>query len=624
MSLLKNVFVPILLFLSIHISLQWKYFTDFPNHIHAWTQSDRYALALGFVDNNLDLFHPQTYYLNPTKAQPDLNRDSGITAVDFPLPDYLAAIAMKVTGSKAPIHFRIVVFLFFIIGMYFLFLLIKTITSSYNKGLIYSLLFSLSPVLVYYSNGFIPSVPAFCLSIIAFYYAYLHQLSNNKKHLILGLIFFTIAAMIRTTFVLPLGAYLTWLLVSNKPIEIIKKNFAILLIPALFLIYRLYNSYLTSKYGSIFLGSLMPPSNYQDFKDIIQLTLHNWIYHYFSIPQYIFLLIGLSYIFITPGKSKLFLFASINTLFAIIFSFLLFKQFPAHDYYFIDLWMFPALTWLIVSIKTIQQLKIEKNIIALLSIFLIVLAYQSVKDKQTQRRDTGSWDQQGIQTHQFETSKPFFEELNLNKKDKVLILGATTTNIPLIKMHQKGYTIIHTSQENIQQALSWDWDYVVIPNINLFSDVLKNDTTILSLVEKVKSNAFLTVFKKSLVQEKSIEELLKMKKIATLQNSSYSGNDEFIQTLSLSPEKLDSDLLIARIDPITLERNVELVISSDGDSKFNRFSSVIEKNYQNSFYQLIPLTDLKKNAHELKVYIYNPNKTFVEVDRFVIESIILK
>lgn len=626
MKLLKNVFVPILLILSIHLLLQWKYFNDFPNHIHAWTQSDRYALALGFVDNNLDLFHPQTYYLNPTKDHPDLDRRTGITAVDFPLPDYLAAIAMKITGSRSPIHFRIVVFLFFLSGVYFLFLLIKSITNSYSKGLTYSLLISLSPVLVYYSNGFIPSVPAFSLSIIAFYFAYQFYSSNSKKHLALALIFFTIAAMVRATFVLPLCSYILWLLITNKPFNFIKKNFFILFIPALFIIYRIYNSYLTSIYGSIFLGSFMPPSSFQDFKDIMKLTLHNWTFHYFSIPQYLFILISFSYIIIDKPKNKLFIFVITNTLLSLTFSLLLFKQFPAHDYYFIDLWMFTILSWIILAILLLSKKPIEFNFISLIGFILLFFAFSSTKKTQNTRRISGSWDQQEIQTHQFEMSKQFIKELNLKKKDKILVLGSTTTNIPLIKINHKGYTIIHTSKENIQKALNWNWKYVIIPNINLFSDILKNDTSILSIVHKVKSNEYLTVFEKPSTtnKENSITNFLNIEKSSYFQNNHYAGNDEYIQTLSLSPEKLETEALIISIDPLSIGNNLELVIASDGDSEFNRFSTTIENNYKNSFYQIVPLTDIKKNANEVKVYIYNPNKTFVEFDRFTIESIALK
>jgi len=630
MKLVKNVFIPLLFIVSIHLSFQLKYFFDFPNHIHAWTQSDRYALALGFVENDLDLFHPQTYYLNPTKAQPNLKRDSGITAVDFPLPDYFSAVIMKISGSNSPFIFRSIVFAFFILGIYFLFLLIKAITSSYWKGIVYSSLFSLSPVLVYYSNGFIPSIPALSLSIVALYFAYKHFILPKKSFIALALVFFTLAAMMRATFILPLGSYLIWLFITNKPIELIKRYFVVFLIPTLFLLYRFYNSYLITKYGSIFLGSFLPPLTYQDFKDILKLALHNWAFDYFSIPQYLFLIAALTFLVLSKNKSKLVIFAIINTFFAILFSLLLFKQFPAHDYYFIDLWMIPILTWLITALIAMEKLMIEKEIIFALSFPLAILSMNSIQQNQLKRRDTGSWDQNAIQTHQFEKSKAFFNALKMKNDDKVLVLGATTTNIPLIKINQKGYTVIHTSKENIEQALDWNWDFVIIPNVMLFSDILKNDPSITAQLEWYKSNEYFSVFIRKTESSRMFlpyEEITSYEynpsplKLGDSCQIKFIETSEFIGTVELPKEQLKSNLLLIEIRLIDEIDNIELVFSSDGNSLYNRAAFPVKNNFNDSFFQLVPLNDLLENATTIKAYIYNPTKTFVEFDRFTIKEI---
>ena len=48
----------------------------YPAYVHAWTQSDRIAIAQNFQQNGFDFFHPATYNL--------LTKD-GITQVDFPI-----------------------------------------------------------------------------------------------------------------------------------------------------------------------------------------------------------------------------------------------------------------------------------------------------------------------------------------------------------------------------------------------------------------------------------------------------------------------------------------------------------------------------------------------------------
>ena len=82
------------------LTFQYKYLNEFPSHIHAWAQADRYALSLGFLENGLDFFKPQTYIYNhqfPHKWE--VPSETSITAVDFPIHDYVVpAVLMKITG----------------------------------------------------------------------------------------------------------------------------------------------------------------------------------------------------------------------------------------------------------------------------------------------------------------------------------------------------------------------------------------------------------------------------------------------------------------------------------------------------------------------------------------------
>jgi hypothetical protein len=68
-----------------------------PSYIHSWTQSDRYAISLKFLENGFNFFKPQTF---------NLSTIDGITGVDFPLHEYLVALIMKITGSSSPVIFR--------------------------------------------------------------------------------------------------------------------------------------------------------------------------------------------------------------------------------------------------------------------------------------------------------------------------------------------------------------------------------------------------------------------------------------------------------------------------------------------------------------------------------------
>jgi hypothetical protein len=153
----------------------------FPSHIHAWTQSDRYAIALNFIDNGFDFFHPATY---------NLLTKNGITQVDFPINEFAVAILMKIFGSSSPAIFRLYDLCYGIIGLIFLFQLTKKITGSEWKSYVAVIFLFSSPVYAYYQAGFLPSIPALANVIIGFYFFYVYFKSRNNKIFHLSIFFF--------------------------------------------------------------------------------------------------------------------------------------------------------------------------------------------------------------------------------------------------------------------------------------------------------------------------------------------------------------------------------------------------------------------------------------------------
>jgi len=91
----KHILI-ILLLGTVSLFLHRKEINDFPQHIHAWAQSDYYAISLGFIDNGFDFFHPQTYTQNPQFPDGFLTpKENGITSADFPIHTYSVALLMK-------------------------------------------------------------------------------------------------------------------------------------------------------------------------------------------------------------------------------------------------------------------------------------------------------------------------------------------------------------------------------------------------------------------------------------------------------------------------------------------------------------------------------------------------
>lgn len=132
-----------------------KYINEFPSHIHAWAQSDRYALSLGFLENGFNFFKPQTFVYN--HQFPDnweVPSKQTITSVNFPIHDYIPALLMKITGNTSPWVFRMYILLYSFLGLFFLFKLTFSITKDYVKSAFAVLFAATSSVFVYYQPEF--------------------------------------------------------------------------------------------------------------------------------------------------------------------------------------------------------------------------------------------------------------------------------------------------------------------------------------------------------------------------------------------------------------------------------------------------------------------------------------
>ncbi len=127
----------------------------YPSFIHAWAQGDRYALSLCFIDNGFDFFHPCTFHYNlqfPSKIP--LETERGITAVDFPLTEYIVAILMKITGNTSPTLFRIFTLLYSLVGLCYLYCLSFRLSKSYFFSFLLVAFAFLSPVYFFIKLAF--------------------------------------------------------------------------------------------------------------------------------------------------------------------------------------------------------------------------------------------------------------------------------------------------------------------------------------------------------------------------------------------------------------------------------------------------------------------------------------
>lgn len=486
----------------------YKYLNEFPSHIHAWAQSDRYALALGFLDNGLNFFKPQTFIFNHQFPHHwELPSDKTITAVDFPIHDYIPALLMKLSGTISPWVFRSYILLYSFLGLFFLFKLAYSITNDYLKSVFVVVFAASSPIYVYYQGGFLPTIPSLSNTMIGIYFYYRHLKENKKIDFWLSVFWLTLAALARTTFAIPIVAVMV-----NEFFRWLKKEtgFASKVIPVsisilALLSYFLYNGYLREKYGSIFLNYIMPPDDFQHLKEIFKSVYDLWIFQYFSIPHYLVLLVVflLAVYFIAKRKSafskeKIY-FGSLLLVYIFgcaVFTFLMLRQFPDHDYYFLDTFYLPIVAFFILFLSQIPMVKTRKSkiiAIPIVSLTSLLLMLQPIKYQET-RRETGSQNKTIATIKNFKNASEFLDSLEISHNSKILVIDVVAPNIPFILMQRKGFGIMNVSRKNIEETLKWDFDFIVIQNGYLISEVYVEYPEILSKLNKIGDNGKISVF----------------------------------------------------------------------------------------------------------------------------------
>ena len=134
---LKEILFVFFLLLIISCFFHLDKINEFPLYTHAWAQADRFAIALGFLDNHFNLFYPQTFVLN-TQFPGDflVAGNSGITSVDFPIHEFIIAGFMKFLNSQEPWIFRVYELIISVIGLLYLFR-ISRLFNIYFLGSIY-------------------------------------------------------------------------------------------------------------------------------------------------------------------------------------------------------------------------------------------------------------------------------------------------------------------------------------------------------------------------------------------------------------------------------------------------------------------------------------------------------
>lgn len=522
-----GIIIAMMAVLALVLALQLPYINEFPAYIHAWAQADWYSIAIGYIDNGMDFFHPETSIYN--KQFPGhwaVANATTITSVDFPIHEYIVALWMKLFGTTAPWVFRLWTLIISLIGMFFLYKVSFELSHDWLKSLLVVSVAVTAPVYAYYFSGFLPAIPAIAVATAGLW-AYLKYRNTNALkyfHWSVGLL--TLAMLIRTTFAIAFIATLgfEFLRILRKESTLKGKIPTVAIAIILYLSYYLWNAHLRASYGSLFLNELMPAKSKEDWTYVFENIQERWLYHYFQISQQHLIAtaaaIGLLWAigralykhFRGHEKSQKALsfwwFCGIYLFGCLLFGIAMLKQYTDHDYYFIDSFFLPLL--LILTAGLAELPKIKNYWIGLLVLGLIVWIvqpmYMGAHRIQKERRigeDTAQ-----ICAQHFNNSEQFLNEAGVAPDAKILVFFGYPQNSPFILMRRKGYCVMWHDYDIVHNAIEFDYDYIVIEK-DAFRDNFEGHNDILQHLKPIKQNEFLTLcaYDKTHVNE-SIENFL--------------------------------------------------------------------------------------------------------------------
>jgi hypothetical protein len=489
------------------LALNLKYLNKFPKHIHAWAQTDRYALALGFIDNDFDFFHPQTMVLNHQFPNAWLSADEqSTTSVDFPIHEYLVGGLMFLFQNESPAWFRSYTIVYSLVGLFFLFLLARGISQSTLTAFLTVLLIATSPVFVYYQGGFLPSIPSFANACIGLYAYYRYRQHKRTSLLWISFGFLTLAALSRTTFAIPLLA----LFCTELTLLITKKGGSgkmwRFVLPFLLIVtYFSYNLYLRNTFGSIFLSSPLPPKNLTEALDAIATAVGRWGTDYFSPYHYLAFtcISGFALWQYKPTWKKLVnnhfsLFTLWCTLGVAAFTVLMLLQFPDHDYYFLDTWLLPVACWTIVALRKLFLKGTVRQAVQLsLILILITPLFLYAQHKQQERYTTPEWSKLANTVENFTGAKALLQRAQIPDTASVLVFDPQTPNGCFILMGQRGYAMMLRNPTNIAQALEWPFDYALLQKQYFLQDIYADYPQVANQLTYIAANQDLSLVKKT-------------------------------------------------------------------------------------------------------------------------------
>lgn len=627
-----------LLFFGFSLFLQKNVIREFPHHIHAWAHTDHYALSKGFLNNNFDFFHPETLTANKQfPSTKDPGRLSKVTSSDFPLIQYTAAMFMKISGSEAPIVYRLWMLILSCIGLLFLFKIAYHFSSNYVVSCSLPVLILFSPVYLDYQVGFLPSMGAMTLLFVGIYHYILFNDKGTSKHLVLASVFLSLAAAIRMPFAIPLLAIIGYQVLNMFNGKTKLKTILILggglILP---LLYFFYNQYLRAEYGSIFLGTPLYARNLTELKTNFVEAWDNWNLHYFNQIQWIFIITSVLALVvlrllrqnIQETYKRLLDISFIYGIGVILYLILMSRQMVHHDYYSLDTFIpFVALIAVIVTSTFVRFHEIPYFASGTIGLLLVFSLLQNTSLLE-ERRSTAYSEPYTTMLHEYEQLDQLLADNGLqNSQDSILVWDYFAPNMPFLLSNTSGANLLLLESTYITNSLSWDYNYIIVRDDLIYGEmgdqfnVMYKNTQLIDyqygifLLKKTPSlkESQTTLSWMGIDAEKPIDSVVNYESIddVILTDEQGTCSTEFGMTYKkvITTNEVKVISFQCRVNKLEeSEAFWHLHIRSDEQELFNQYIQIeMDENLVSK--EIILPRDL--NTWHISSYLYNPNKNTI-------------
>ena len=454
-----------------------------PQSRHVWRQSDGASYAWNYATQSTNFFEPRMNNLA-------LN-GNGKVATEFPIIYYASGMIYRLIGVHPWIHRLINISILFF-GLFSFYQMIDEIFHSKFWAIILPMFLFTTPLLVFYSNNFLPDVPAFALSIAASYYFFRYSQTKLRSTYRLSLYLFALAALIKLSYLLVFFSLIFLFILERNPIRKYRiltgdaclfheKNskhitsFALLTGAVLsWYIYASWYSTQTLIQHFFSVISSTPQDEQISFGQILRFVFAKIQEDFFilSINHFWILFLSLGILFGLGKNPKIFRICFSLLLAGILLYLYLFRNnINGHDYYFTPLFLLLIPVYLYAA-HLMESYAKDKKIKLYLQgfiVFILLLNIQNAKMEMQYCYYGNQFHYQEKETFYKEEFRNYLLEKGVKKDSKIISYPDPSMNNTLYLMRRRGWSSLGIAR--------MDADFVTQLKTEGAEFLILNDTT---------------------------------------------------------------------------------------------------------------------------------------------------